>query len=55
MKKLKNNFVIEKVICQGGPATNELLLKANSVEKLITVKIPFILQPGSLQFWEMLL
>lgn len=55
MKKLKNHFGIEKVICQGGPTTNELLLKANLIEKLIIVKIPFILQPGSLHFWEMLL
>ena len=55
MKKLKNHYGIEKVISQGGSITNELLLKANLVEKLIIVKIPFILQPGSLQFWEMLL
>ncbi len=48
MKKLKSLFGIEKLMCQGGPKTNELLLKENLVEKLIIVKMPVIGQPGAL-------
>ena len=48
MKKLKDLFGIEKLMCQGGPKTNELLLKENLVEKLIIVKMPVIGQPGAL-------
>ena len=48
MKKLKNLFGIEKILCEGGPKTNELLLKENLVEKLIIVKCPVIAQPGAL-------
>ena len=48
MKKLKNLFGIKKIMCQGGPKTNELLLKENLVEKLIIVKMPVIGQPGAL-------
>ena len=48
MKKLKSLFGINKLMCQGGPKTNELLLKENLVEKLIIVKMPVIGQPGAL-------
>ena len=48
MKKLKSLFGIEKIMCQGGPKTNELLLKENLVNKLIIVKMPVIGQPGAL-------
>ena len=48
MKKLKSLFGIEKLMCQGGPKTNELMLKENLVEKLIIVKLPVIGQPGAL-------
>ena len=48
MKKLKSLFGINKLMCQGGPTTNELLLKENLVEKLIIVKMPVIGQPGAL-------
>ena len=48
MKKLKNLFGIEKILCEVGPKTNELLLKENLVEKLIIVKCPVIAQPGAL-------
>jgi dihydrofolate reductase len=48
LKKLKNLFGIDKILCQGGPKTNELLLKENLVEKIILVKLPVIGQPGAL-------
>lgn len=48
LKKLKNLFGIDKILCQGGPKTNELLLKENLVEKIIVLKIPVIGQPGAL-------
>ena len=48
LKKLKELFGIEKIICEGGPKTNELLLKENLVEKLIILKYPVIAQPGVL-------
>jgi len=48
LKKLKDLFGIEKIICEGGPKTNELLLKENLVEKLIILQYPVIAQPGAL-------
>ena len=48
LKKLKDLFGIDKILCEGGPKTNEILLKENLVEKLIIVKLPVIGQPGSL-------
>ena len=51
LKKLKNLFGIEKILCQGGPKTNELLLKENLIEKLIIVKLPVIGQPGALSIF----
>ena len=51
MKKLKSLFGIEKLMCQGGPKTNELLLKENLVQKLIVVKMPVIAQPGALSIF----
>ena len=47
MKKLKNLFGIERILCEGGPKTAELFLKENLVEKLIIVKLPVIGQPGA--------
>jgi len=51
MKKLKSLFGIEKLLCEGGPKTNELLLKENLVQKLIIVKMPVIGQPGALSIF----
>ena len=51
MKKLKNLFGIQKILCEGGPKTNELLLKENLVQKLIFVKMPVIAQPGALSIF----
>ena len=51
MKKLKNLFGIQKILCEGGPKTNELLLKENLVQKLIIVKMPVIAQPGALSIF----
>ena len=51
MKKLKNLFGIDKLQCEGGPKTNELLLKENLVKKLIIVKMPVVGQPGALQIF----
>ena len=51
MKKLKSLFGIDKVLCEGGPKTNELLLKENLVQKLIIVKMPVIAQPGALSIF----
>ena len=51
MKKLKSLFGIEKLLCEGGPKTNELLLKENLVQKLIIVKMPVIAQPGALSIF----
>lgn len=48
LKKLKDLFGIDKILCEGGPKTNELLLKENLIEKLIIVKLPVIGQPGAL-------
>ncbi len=48
LKKLKDLFGIEKILCEGGPKTNELLLKENLIDKLIIVKLPVIGQPGAL-------
>ena len=48
LKKLKSLFGIDKILCQGGPKTNELLLKENLVQKIIIVKLPVIGQPGAL-------
>ena len=51
MKKLKDLFGIEKILCEGGPKTNELLLKDNLVQKLLVVKMPVIAQPGALSIF----
>ena len=48
LKKLKKLFGIEKLLCEGGPKTNELLLKENLVKKIIILKLPVIAQPGAL-------
>ena len=48
LKKLKDLFGIDKILCEGGPKTNELLLKENLVDKLIILKMPVIGQPGAL-------
>ena len=48
LKKLKDLFGIDKILCEGGPKTNEILLKENLVGKLIIVKLPVIGQPGAL-------
>ena len=52
LKKLKSLFGIDKILCQGVPKTNELLLKENLVQKIIIVKIPVIGQPGALPLVE---
>ena len=48
LKKLKDLFGIEKIICGGGPATAQSLLNENLVDKLINLQHPCIAQPGSL-------
>ena len=48
LKKLKDLFGIEKIICEGGPSTTQSLLNENLVDKLIILKHPCIAQPGSL-------
>ena len=48
LKKLKDLFGIEKIICEGGPTTTQSLLNENLVDKLIILKHPCIAQPGSL-------
>ena len=51
LSKLKNLFGIEKILCEGGPKTNEFLLKENLVNKLIIIKYPVIGQPGALSIF----
>ena len=48
LKKLKDLFGIEKIICGGGPATTQSLLNENLVDKLIILQHPCIAQPGAL-------
>ena len=48
LKKLKDLFGIEKIICEGGPTTAQSFLNENLVDKLIILKHPCIAQPGSL-------
>ena len=48
MKKLKKLFGIEKLMCQGGPTTNESFLKENLVDRVIIIKLPVIAQAGAL-------
>ena len=48
LKKLKEKFGIEKIMCVGGPVTTQSLLNENLVEKLIILQHPCIAQPGSL-------
>ena len=46
LTKLKKLFGIEKVLCEGGPTTNGLLLQEDLVQKIIVYKCPFIAAPG---------
>ena len=46
MKKIKKLFGIEKILCEGGPTTNGLLLKDDLVQKVIFYKCPYIATPG---------
>ena len=48
LKKLKDLFGIEKIICEGGPTTTQSFLNENLVDKLIILKHPCIAQPGAL-------
>ena len=46
LTKLKKIFGIERVLCEGGPTTNGLLLKEDLVQKIIVYKCPFIAEAG---------
>lgn len=46
LKKLKQHFGIERILCEGGPTTNGVFLKENLVQKIILYKCPFIASPG---------
>ena len=46
LTKLKKLFGIEKVLCEGGPTTNGLLLQEDLVQKIIFFKSPYIAAPG---------
>ena len=46
LSKLKNLFGIEKILCEGGPTTNGLLIKEDLVKRLIFFKCPFLASPG---------
>ena len=46
LKKLKQLFGIERILCEGGPTTNGLLLKEDLVQKIIFYKCPYIATPG---------
>ena len=46
LKKLKKLFGIERVLCEGGPTTNGLLLQEDLVQKIIFYKCPYIASPG---------
>ena len=46
LKKLKQLFGIERVLCEGGPTTNGLLLKEDLIQKIIFYKWPYIATPG---------
>ena len=46
LTKLKKLFGIERVLCEGGPTTNGLLLQEDLVQKLIFYKSPYIAAPG---------
>ena len=48
LKKLKDLFGIEKIICEGGPTTTQSFLNEDLVDKLIILKHPCIAQPGAL-------
>ena len=51
LKKLKDLFYIEKIICEGGPTTAQSFLNENLVDKLIILKHPCIAQPGALSIF----
>ena len=44
--KLKKLFGIKRVLCEGGPTTNGLLLREDLVQKIIFYKCPYIAAPG---------
>ena len=46
LKKLKKLFGIERVLCEGGPTTNGLLLQEDLVQKIIFYKCPYIATAG---------
>ena len=46
LTKLKKLLGIERILCEGGPTTNGLLLKEDFVQKIIVYKCPFIAEPG---------
>ena len=46
LTKIKKLLGIEKVLCEGGPTTNGLLLQEDLVQKLIFYKSPYIAAPG---------
>ena len=46
LSKLKKLFGIERILCEGGPTTNGLLIQEDLVQKLIFYKCPYIGTPG---------
>ena len=46
LSKLKKLFGIERILCEGGPTTNGLLIKEDLVQKIIVYKCPYIGTPG---------
>ena len=46
LTKLKKLFGIERVLCEGGPTTNGLLLQEDLVQKIIFYKCPYIAEAG---------
>ena len=46
LTKLKKLFGIERVLCEGGPTTNGLLLQEDLVQKIFFYKCPYIAEAG---------
>ena len=47
LRKLKQLFGIERVLCEGGPTTNGYLIKEDLVQKVIFYQCPYIATPGN--------
>ena len=52
LQKLKNLFGIERILCKGGPTTNEQFIKQDLVQKVIFYQCPYITPGGKRVFGE---